>query len=48
MPTPDWIGKEAVLNHHNEVPFHLLREDPSLSLGGPGSGTLLVRVKIRI
>jgi superfamily II DNA or RNA helicase len=26
MPTLDWIGKKAVLNHHNEVPFHLLRE----------------------
>jgi hypothetical protein len=20
MPTLDWIGKKAVLNHHNEVP----------------------------
>ena len=42
MPTLDWIGKKAVLNHHNEVPFHLLREEPSLSVGGPGSGNLLV------
>jgi hypothetical protein len=31
MPTLDWIGKKAVLNHHNEVPFHLLRCNPELS-----------------
>jgi hypothetical protein len=41
MPTLDWIGKKAVLNHHNEVPFHLLREEPSLSVGDPGSGALM-------
>jgi len=41
MPTLDWIGKKAVLNHHNEVPFHLLREEPSLSFGDPGSGNLI-------
>ncbi len=27
MPTLDWIGKKAVLNHHREVPFHLLKCD---------------------
>ena len=48
MPTLDWIGKKAVLNHHNEVPFPLLKEEPDLSVGEPGSGILLVRVKIRI
>jgi adenine-specific DNA-methyltransferase len=42
MPTLDWIGKKAVLNHHHEVPFHLLREEPGLSVGDPGSGNLLV------
>jgi len=41
MPTLDWIGKKAVINHHNEVPFHLLKEEPSLSGGDPGSGNLL-------
>ena len=25
MPKLDWIGKKAVVNHHREVPFHLLR-----------------------
>lgn len=22
MPTLDWIGKKAVLNHHRQVPYH--------------------------
>ena len=42
MPTLDWIGKKVVVNHHNEVPFHLLKERPDLSVGEPGSGNLLV------
>ncbi len=42
MPTLDWIGKKAVLNHHNQVPFHLLRCDPALSVG-EASGNLLVQ-----
>ncbi|MCQ2078160.1 MAG: site-specific DNA-methyltransferase, partial [Bacteroidaceae bacterium] len=24
MPTLNWIGKEAVINHHNDVPFKTL------------------------
>jgi site-specific DNA-methyltransferase (adenine-specific)/adenine-specific DNA-methyltransferase len=43
MPRLDWIGKKSVVNHHREVPFHLLRENPELSVGDPGSGNLLVR-----
>jgi site-specific DNA-methyltransferase (adenine-specific)/adenine-specific DNA-methyltransferase len=43
MPTLDWIGKKAVVNHHREVPFHLLKCDPALSAGDPGSGNLLVQ-----
>lgn len=43
MPTLDWIGKKAVLNHHRQVPYHLLRCDSSLSVGDPGSGNLLVQ-----
>lgn len=42
MPTLDWIGKKAVLNHHREVPYHLLKCDRKLSVGDPGSGNLLV------
>ena len=40
MPTLDWIGKKAVVNHHREVPYHLLKCDRELSVGDPGSGNL--------
>src|SRR5829696_8473039 len=42
MPTLNWIGKQAVVNHHREVPFHLLKDVPELSCGDPGSGNLIV------
>jgi len=42
MPTLDWIGKKAVINHHRQVPYHLLKCDNSLSCGDPESGNLLV------
>ncbi len=42
MPTLNWIGKEAVINHHLEVPFHLLKDVPDLGCGDPGSGNLIV------
>ena len=43
MPTLDWIGKRAVLNHHREIPFRLLKCDEKLSVGDHGSGNLLVQ-----
>ena len=43
MPTLEWIGKKAVLNHHRAVPLHLLKADPKLSVGDPGSGNLLIQ-----
>ena len=43
MPTLNWIGKEAVVNHHHQVPFHLLTDVPELSVGDPGSGNLIVQ-----
>jgi hypothetical protein len=43
MPTLDWIGKKAVINHHNEVPFSLLSEKPDLSVGDPDRGNLLAK-----
>ena len=43
MPSLDWIGKKAVVNHHKEVPFHLLRCNGELSAGAPESGNLLVQ-----
>ncbi len=41
MPTLNWIGKEAVVNHHREVPYHLLRCDAKLPVGNPCSGNVL-------
>lgn len=52
MPTLNWIGRKAVdlpsprlrraWNHHRQVPFHLLKDVPDLSVGDPGAGNLLV------
>jgi hypothetical protein len=35
MPTLNWIGKDAVINHHKEVPFRLLKCRADLSVGDP-------------
>ena len=44
MPTLNWIGKEAVVKHHKEVPFRLLEPVPELSCGdGAASGNLIVQ-----
>jgi adenine-specific DNA-methyltransferase len=43
MPTLNWIGKEAVVKHHKEVPFRLLELIPELSCGDPDSGNLIVQ-----
>lgn len=43
MPTLDWIGKQAVVNHHREVPYRLIHCDPELSAGDPETGNLLVQ-----
>lgn len=43
MPTLNWIGKEAVVNHHRQVPFHLLKDVPELACGKPGDGNLIVQ-----
>jgi adenine-specific DNA-methyltransferase len=42
MPTLNWIGKDAVVNHHKEVPFRLLKCNEKLSVGDD-SGNLLVQ-----
>lgn len=42
MPTLDWIGKSAVVNHHKAVPYRLVKCDKELSAGGAGEGNLLV------
>ena len=43
MPTLDWIGKQAVVNHHREVPYRLVHCDDELSAGDPEAGNLLVQ-----
>lgn len=43
MPTLNWIGKEAVVKHHKEVPFRLLEAVPELSCGDASSGNLIVQ-----
>ena len=43
MPTLNWIGKEAVVRHHKEVPFRLLEPVPELSYGNADSGNLIVQ-----
>ena len=43
MPTLSWIGKEAVVEHHNDVPFRPLEPVPDLSCGDVNSGNLIVQ-----
>jgi adenine-specific DNA-methyltransferase len=43
MPTLDWIGKKAVVNHQSEVPYRLIHCDKSKSVGDPDAGNLLVQ-----
>ena len=43
MPTLNWIGKDAVVNHHMKVPFRLLKDVPDLACGDSGSGNLIVQ-----
>lgn len=47
MPTLDWIGKDAVVKHHQDVPYRLLEPVPELSLSsgddGDFGGNLIVQ-----
>jgi len=43
MPTLNWIGKEAVVRHHKDVPYRLLEPVPELSCGDFASGHLIVQ-----
>jgi len=43
MPSLNWIGKDAVVKHHQDVPYRLLEPVPALSCGEPGSGNLIVQ-----
>lgn len=42
MPTLDWIGKKAVVNHHQHVPFHLLKERDDLSVIEPDCRNIII------
>ncbi|MBK8569437.1 MAG: hypothetical protein IPN81_05280 [Nitrosomonadales bacterium] len=41
MSTLNWIGKEAVVNYYQQVPFHFLKDMPELACGNPGVGNLI-------
>ncbi|MCO5063634.1 MAG: site-specific DNA-methyltransferase [Rhizobiaceae bacterium] len=43
MPTLDWIGKKAVVNHHRDVSYRLIHCDKDKSVGDPDAGNLLVQ-----
>ncbi|MBV5299960.1 MAG: site-specific DNA-methyltransferase [Rhodoferax sp.] len=43
MPSLNWIGKDAVVKHHQDVPHRLLEPVPALSCGLQGSGNLIVQ-----
>ena len=46
MPTLNWIGKEAVVKHHKEVPFRMLQPVAELSCGesaNPENENLIVQ-----
>ncbi len=40
MPTLNWIGKEAVINHHNDVPFRTL--DKKYNFGNDASDNKII------
>ena len=43
MPTLKWIGKDKIINYHNEVPFRLLKENRNLSVNSDDTENLLIK-----
>lgn len=43
MTALNWIGRQAVLKYHQEVPFHLLHAIPELSVGAAEPRNLLIQ-----
>ena len=48
MPTLEWIGKDKVINHHQEVPFRVLERQYSYDEAGQhnednGSENMIIR-----
>ncbi len=48
MPTLNWIGKDAVVKHHKDVPSRLLEPVPELSCGTTDSGNCPASVGIGV
>jgi adenine-specific DNA-methyltransferase len=42
VPELNWIGKQHVVNHAEEVPFRLLRKEPNSSEGVADSGNMIL------
>lgn len=40
MPTLNWIGKEKIITHHNDVPYHVLTK--KYSFGSQGRDNLII------
>ena len=40
MPSLSWIGKDAVLNHHLDVPYRVLEKKYDFGDGGTAQGDL--------
>jgi len=43
MPTLKWIGKDKIINYHNEVPFRLLNEKTEYSVNSNETENLLIK-----
>ena len=41
MPTLNWIGKDKVINHHQDVPFRVLEHQ--YAYGAPESGNMIIK-----
>ena len=41
MPTLNWIGKDKVINHHQDVPFRVLEN--KYAYGSPDSGNMIIK-----
>ena len=39
MPTLNWIGKDKIVNHHNDVPFRVL--DKKYTFGEPSDNMII-------
>jgi adenine-specific DNA-methyltransferase len=40
MPILNWLGKDKVINHHQQVPYRVL--EPQYAYGKPDSGNMLI------